>query len=154
MKKIYSLLFVTAFFSFVWHNTKHETPEEWELESIDGTLTSVYEMVDDLDRADDQYVVLEIFKNGITRSIVSLDKSLLSTLRINMELEAKIATRKNASELWVLNNNGHIIVSFDDTKEIKWQLTKTKNFMLGMFYIVFICSILFTDNSRSNKHAY
>jgi len=152
VKKFFSLIFVTIFFTFVWKNTHHETPPEWQLENIDGTLVSVYEMVDDLDDADDQYAVLEIDKNGITRSIISLDKTLLSILKVNMEVHAKIYQRKNVSELWELRIDEQLYISFEDTKEIKWELTKNKTYMLVCFYIVFIGSILFGDGLRGREY--
>ena len=131
-------------FSFIWNKTKVEIPEEWQLQQIEGNLVSIYEATDDdFDEADDHYVVLKIVNSGITRNVMSLDKSLLSRLSTETWVKAKISNNNNASELWELEYNDIQVVTLQETEELKSNLSKDERYMLGVFFIFGIFTVLF-----------
>ncbi|TQF67601.1 hypothetical protein [Pseudoalteromonas luteoviolacea] len=90
------------------------------LETVTGELISITEVVDDdMDEANDHYIVLQINKGGIIRNLMSFDKSLLSKLSVGSGIEAQIAQTNNVSELWTLKENNILVVSYEDSDAIR-----------------------------------
>lgn len=144
MKKILELIIVVLFFTFVWGEVKYEPPDEWMLETVTGELISITEAVDDdMDEANDHYIVLQINKGGITRNLMSFDKSLLSRLSVGSSIEAQIAQTNNVSELWTLKENNILVVSYEDTDDIRWNMEKRQVMLFFLALAICIFSIIF-----------
>ncbi len=148
MKRIFELIFVITFFYFAWNNVTYHVPDELELEHVTGKLVSVREAVDDdPDEYEDHYIVLEVAKGGISRNIVSYDKSLLSKLETSIKIDVGIYTNRNVSELWSLNQ-GDLNVTIRDTDKLRWTLIQNRVYIFGLFFIFFVVAVIF-DERRS-----
>jgi len=122
----------------------YEIPTEYQIENVSGTLTKVREAIDDdPDNYEDHYIVLEVINGGVTRNIVSYDKSLLSRLKTRTRIQAGIFKNRNVSELWQLEVNGDPVVTIDDTDQVRWELIKTQAYIFWIFFILFVGGILF-----------
>lgn len=144
MRLIFDLIFVSIILAFVWSNLLYSVPEEYSLEVIEGRLSSVHEAIDDdSDEYEDQFIVLKIKKHGVTRNILSYDKSLLSKLRSGMRIKAGIFLENNASILWTLEANSTNITTIEDTDQLRWSLIRERVYFFGVICIFMLLDILF-----------
>lgn len=151
MLKVVELLIVVLFFSYIWSNMKYVEPEEHQITVVRGSLVSAREVVDaDPDNYKDHYVILELRNSGIVRSLISYDKSLLSTLTVNKPIVAGIFETRNISEVWRLEQNGLSLATIESTSQLRWNLIKNKFYMLCLGFLVFVLAILFGQKSDSD----